>query len=101
MTNPQPRESVLWFAGEMERQLRENDHKGGWMECSPRQLLDRLREELIELHQAVDAWACDEMEGASHYVVSEAADVANFAMMIANICGWHQEVKHEHGYIID
>ena len=66
---------LLAFAGEMQRQLNENAHKGSWRRCTNRYLLNRLRQELGELRRAVK-------EGKN--IVEEAADVANFAMMIAD-----------------
>jgi hypothetical protein len=40
-----PRKEVQWFAGEMERVLKENDHKGGWDGMESLILLNRLKEE--------------------------------------------------------
>ena len=68
------RETVHWFANEMEFQLIENDHKSGWRGLTNAWLLNRLRQEVGELERAV-------IEGKN--VIEEAADVANFAMMIA------------------
>ena len=69
------RPQVAWFANEMERQLEENGCKLGWERCTDKWLLKRLRQEVEELEQAVK-------KGKN--VVEEAADVANFAMMIAD-----------------
>lgn len=71
------REDVKWFAEQMESKLQENDHKGGWEECDPFWLLDRLKEEIFELKLSM---ARQENED----VIKECADVANFAMMIAD-----------------
>lgn len=75
---------VLGFALLMEAKLEANRHKGdrdGWIRCSVGDfLLPRLREEFGEL--------CDALpEGAPAEIAAEAADVANFAMMIADVCG--------------
>lgn len=67
------RQEVSWFSLEMERKLKANDHKGGWRDCSMDYLFRRLREEMDELALA---------EGDD--IIDEAADVANFAMMIAD-----------------
>jgi hypothetical protein len=64
---------VQWFAEQMELQLRANDHKGGWAGDSTESLLDRLDEEVAELREC-----------SSKREIEEAADVANFAMMIAD-----------------
>jgi len=77
-----PRAVIRWFAQAMEDELKENDHKGGWADMHCKALMARLLEELIELQGAIE-------QGASKpTVLSEAADVANFAMMVAdNYCG--------------
>lgn len=66
------------FADQMEQRLSENDYKGGWQDCRYGVLFGRLIEECYELMSAVLNGS--PVEG----VVSEAADVANFAMMIAD-----------------
>ncbi|MEF2243988.1 hypothetical protein [Paenibacillus sp. IITD108] len=75
----QIRETVQWFAEQMEMKLRENDHKGGWEECSLDWLYSRLCQETKELWRSIDHPSTYNM------VALEAADVANFAMMIADI----------------
>lgn len=72
-----PRKQVQWFAGEMERVLKENDHKGGWDKIETLVLLNRLKEEVAELADAIEA---DDVS----VTIKEAIDVANFAMMIAD-----------------
>ena len=68
---------VAWFAAQMETVLRANDHKGGWENCDIGYLKQRLREECTELEMALDSAPFDQ-------AIREAADVANFAMMIAD-----------------
>ena len=75
------RNSVNWFAGQMELKLRDNDHKGGWGKCEHNWLLDRLKQEVEELEKTLDQ--VDNQEN----VIKEAADVANFALMIADLAG--------------
>jgi len=77
------------FADEMEAKLAENRYKGdreGWAKMRSGWLLKRLRAEVDELSQA-----CRRNRGASplanERVRREAADVANFAMMIADVAG--------------
>lgn len=70
------RTEVLKFARAMEERLRANDHKGGWKSEDPTWLLGRMLEEAHELAQAVP-------DGA---VLHEAADVANFCLMVADVC---------------
>lgn len=75
---------VQWFAKQMEQALRKNDHKGGWDKCDPYDLLERLREESDELHEAIGP-SGRMFPGLA--VIAEAADVANYAMMIADQYG--------------
>jgi len=74
------RPEVKAFADAMEAKLKANDHKGGWNNCgtSMQYLFDRLLEETEELEVAVHD---------KNSVLEEAADVANFAMMIADVAG--------------
>ena len=67
------RPEVAAFARAMETQLRKNDWKGHWRHCTGTYLFNRLRGEVNELSRASTA---DRLK--------EAADVANFAMMIAD-----------------
>lgn len=78
---PKLRPAVLWFAEQMQKKLILNDHKGGWKRCYHRYLFERLKQEVSELEQALDA--TDNQDE----VIMEAADVANLAMMIADISG--------------
>lgn len=70
------RHELKVFASAMEHKLTLNDHKGGWEERSFPYLFARLRDEVNELEQALN-------EGDWMAILFEAADVANYAMMIA------------------
>lgn len=59
----------------MIRKLNANAHKGHWSKNTSFALLDRLADEVTELKLAVE-------EGLATDVMSEAVDVANFAMFI-------------------
>jgi NTP pyrophosphatase (non-canonical NTP hydrolase) len=72
---PTTRESVSWFAEQMEAKLIENDRKYGWGELTDEYLFKRLNEEIFELGLALRI---------GENVEREAADVANFCMMIAD-----------------
>lgn len=74
------RPEVAAFADAMENKLRANDHKGGWKNDINLDLYYRMEEESRELLTAVATGRVDEILG-------EAADVANFAMMVADVCG--------------
>lgn len=69
------RPEVLWFARKMEDKLAANDHKRHWSTCEPSVLLGYLKAEIRELEEALIN---------RKDVVQECADVANFAMMIAD-----------------
>lgn len=77
---------VLWFAEQMESALRRNDHKGGWHDCHPLDLANRVADEQDELSCALQIE--DEYEASvppdPARVIAEAADVANVAMMVAD-----------------
>lgn len=89
------RPAVRWFAEQMEAKLRENDHKGGWIGHDG--LLTRLREETDELYDAIVRHEAGVIAPNTHpdQVTREAADVANFAMMIADNYG--PKIGHKQG----
>ncbi len=68
---------VLAFADAMMRELEINAGKGSWSHESVGWLLRRLKQEVRELDRALKKGA------PMGDVISEAADVGNFAMMIA------------------
>jgi NTP pyrophosphatase (non-canonical NTP hydrolase) len=68
---------LSWFAGQMAKKLRENDHKGSWSELDNNYLTHRLHQEFVELTEAITKGTPDE-------IIAEATDVANFALMIAD-----------------
>jgi NTP pyrophosphatase (non-canonical NTP hydrolase) len=79
---------VRQFGKLMERKLAANEHKGGWDDEEPEWLLRRLREETKELAALIRDVAAISPAAVQGEVVAkigrEAADVANFAMMIAD-----------------
>lgn len=89
----QIRQPLIWFADKMEEKLKKNDHKGGWDNCEIGWLIKRLEEETEELKNHY--WKFTHENGRSAGegfiipsetvdIINECADVANFAMMIAN-----------------
>lgn len=88
MKQIRPRAAIIKFARLMEYRLRQHDASRGrsgwgWSDCD--WLYDRLREEARELRKEL---AADDRSGIA--ISDEAADVANFAMMIAdNQVVWH------------
>ena len=77
------RDELAWFANKMESVLRCNDHKRHWTGMSTAQLLTRLRQELRELERETKRDGT--LDGGTWKIIKEAADVANFAMMIADV----------------
>ena len=75
------RPEVQWFAEQMELQLRANDWKDGWQHDDQLKLLHRIRQETSELQFCLNP---EVFGGDAGNTISEAADVANFAMMIAD-----------------
>ena len=71
-------EALSWFGWQMSRALDANAHKGGWTGDSALALLRRLRQETDELDRAI------RQKKLPGDIIREAADVANFAMMIAD-----------------
>lgn len=88
------RPEVIWFANKMEEKLALNDHKGGWKACDVDMLIDRMQEEIDELKDAwwkrKNDWGRSAGEGfmfvpTNEDLIKECADVANFAMMVADL----------------
>lgn len=70
-------EAVRWFSDQMLTKLRENRGKGGWRHETDFSLLGSIANELHELVDALHA-------GDPKEIARECADVANFAMFIAD-----------------
>jgi NTP pyrophosphatase (non-canonical NTP hydrolase) len=105
------RPEVRAFAEAMEEKLRANDYKGGWKDVRPHSLMGRIIEEVAELLRELrtDDRAAQDFAIAAHHldcaarvllewgpylkttgtkgVRGEAADVANMAMMLADVLG--------------
>lgn len=97
------RKEIEEFAQAMESELKENDYKGGWKDCDLTFLLSKLDEEVKELKEAIqvkqefinlnsNARSVGEcqydysLKSSNKNILSEAADVGNIAMMIADVC---------------
>ena len=74
------RKEVKEFAEQMEQKLQANDHKGGWRNCTVEELYARLLDEVSELQSELNF-----PEQDSDAIIAECADIANFAMMVADI----------------
>lgn len=73
------RENVIprWFIDEMEGKLAANNNKAHWSEESNARLFSLMMHEMLEL---IKSYRNMEYEN----VISECADVANFAYMVAD-----------------
>lgn len=82
-----PRASIVRFACEMEKKLERDDKRGkpDWREEDMNELLLGVADELIELCRAVS-------KGDPEEVHKEAADVANYAMMVSDV--FKEKVGH-------
>lgn len=72
------RSELAWFAERMEQKLRANDHKRHWRELEFEMLVVGLVEELDELTDAIG-------ERDTEAIIDECVDVANRAMMLADL----------------
>ena len=74
------RRAIRRFAELMEERMKRNDHKSGWDTATNTWLWQRAFDEMLELR--------DEMSKARSrspiQIAREAADVANFVMMLAD-----------------
>lgn len=81
------RSSVRWFAGEMERRLRANDHKGGWSGGKEdMQFCDRAKDSIEQAQHASYSLLVGTGPNptARAVVIQEAADAANYMMFVAD-----------------
>lgn len=92
-----------WFFSIMMRELANNDHKVGWQEDHPVELLERVNEELSEVMELFPTPQINSI--TAHYnnpdpesiddIISECADIANMAMMVAAQCRKLKEASDE------
>ena len=80
------KKSVKCVGIEMVKKLEKNKHKGGWSSCTPEYLSRRLGQELKELRSIMYAHY-HHSENTKIQIIRECADIANFAMMIAENVG--------------
>ena len=71
------RKELQKFVQLQERILQDNDHKSGWADISNSELLSLLKVEVEELEEVL-------IDGYSDFIDHECADIANYAMMIAD-----------------
>ena len=75
------RPEVQKFAEEMEKQLRANEHKGGWKDCDKDFLYSELMKNITTLVVALM------FNNQEEHITRRCANIANFAMMIADNFG--------------
>lgn len=82
---------VAAFGALMIEKLEANDHKPTWTEEDVGDLVSAMHNEACELEEAVDVLLNAECgmvpDETRRAVALEAADVANFALMIVDVCG--------------
>jgi NTP pyrophosphatase (non-canonical NTP hydrolase)/archaellum component FlaC len=82
---------VRGFASLMEHKLNMNRHKGdreGWIKDDPWSLVERLLDETVEVQQCFTIGSDGRVDFKdAEELANECADVANFAMMIADAAG--------------
>lgn len=75
---------VTLFANEMIKKFKTHEHKGGWKNMNTKEdlqkLLGWLKDEVKELETALES-------ESDENVVKEAADVANYALIISDLVG--------------
>jgi hypothetical protein len=82
------RPEVQAFAEAMELKLRQNDHKGGWKDSNFHYLDGKIHIELLEMERAFWCLLGDKENKEKLVALClECADIANFAMMIADSHG--------------
>lgn len=81
---PMPRREVREFAFDMEALLKENDHRGGWDSSSEAYLWVQIQKNLHGLDKELSKDDRDK-----HEITIRCANIANFAMMIADNEGEH------------
>ncbi len=82
------RHAVRWFADQMEQTMRHHDDSRGslgWRGETLSYLGERLREEVEELKEACNHTLGPDYPESVQRVIRESVDVANFAMMIADV----------------
>ncbi len=93
------RASVRWFAEEMEERLLANDHKGGWLEetdirrnNSMMAFCDRAKGCIEQSRSVAYAlrYPCDGEQADPAMITQEAADAANYMMMVADMSRCHK-----------
>jgi len=70
------------FSQHMEKRLRDNDRKPGWSKDTKEQLLEKLKDKVTELYIVLSKDEFSLFGKPVEEITKEAADIANYAMMI-------------------
>ncbi len=89
------KEAIANFSVEMLAKLRQHSYKAGWQKMSNKKLFMLLCEEVNELSAELIAITTDDVE-RKQAAIRECADVANFAMMIADNLKGEIDGKRSH-----
>lgn len=84
-----PRDPILRFSRIMETKLREHDDRDGWEDCDLVWLFERAEDEMKELKKEITMYMNHSSLSPKWLVIKErvqreAADVANFCMMMSD-----------------
>ncbi|WP_243765414.1 hypothetical protein [Bacillus arachidis] len=78
------RNEVKWFAGHMVSKLQENEYKTGWTDCTVDFLSSQIQKNLNELNSMFQELPSNYSVFSAN-VIRQCSDIANYAMMIADI----------------
>jgi len=82
------RPALKWFAELQEAKLRDNDYKGGWVAMRDEELFHHMNRANVKLVNLIaDLHRVTTLREAGSSIKKECVDIANYAMMIADIHG--------------
>jgi NTP pyrophosphatase (non-canonical NTP hydrolase) len=85
------RTNVEWFGELMRLKLWQNEDKPGWLDADLITLVDRIRDEIIELAEAMKELEANPTDMAATQALLELADVGNTVMMVASWIAVHHQ----------
>ena len=74
---------LRWFVRQMKEKLKQNEYKSDWRKLSTKKNMKAIKDELREL--SFELFGYDENFNNGDSVIDECADVANRAMMLADL----------------
>lgn len=85
------RTNVEWFSGLMLLKLAENEDKPGWQDAELETLVERIRDEIGELAEAMRDLYANPTDLNATQALLELADVGNTVMMVASWIAVHHQ----------